>query len=110
LVAVANIRIREYILVGLSTTTVASIGTREPHEYIFANTNIHARGQIDTRSRTSINYIILVNIPQILEYSIFARIRAQTSMNTQYSQISIEYLSFDHLQGSQIYYICYIKE
>jgi hypothetical protein len=43
--------------------------TREPHEYVHANTNIRERGQTDTRIRTSIDYIILANISRVLEYS-----------------------------------------
>src|ERR1700748_1822484 len=87
-----------------------SVPARELHEYILANTNIRECGQTDTRIRTSIDYIILANIPRIFEYSIFASIRAQTSMNTRYSRVSVEYSSFKHLWGSQVYYICYMKE
>ena len=61
------------------------IALREPHEYIFvfANTNICVRGQINACICTSI--------------------RAQTSMNTRYSRVSVEYLSFNYLWGGLRY-------
>jgi hypothetical protein len=66
---------------------------REPHEYVFVNMNIRTRGQINTRVCTSIDYIILANIPQVLEYS----------CSNEYSRVSVEFSSFNYLWGSQIY-------